>query len=628
MANGIPTPQKQTEVPKKQLSQTEKTVLLRRRLQIVRDRKKLLTEQARVAATGFKRGERSAIGNIFERPAATTREAIRGQPALALTGPFAGSIALSGIAGEEAKKRALSGAMIPEEVETFQSQAIGAVQDPFARSLMRSQEITRDLIGGQLGDFLGPSGKGGQIQTTLSLAAVGMPASAAGMALDIFTNPADVLTMILPFAPGIKQQLKGVGASRFGQTLKRIGDAEIAPRKAFKRSADMFKRAFVEDNAIPRMLELMKARVNQWNPNVRAFASDVVGMPKKMVNWIGRRKPATVRANMTALNNSFDDVATSRQIKMLGKLDEAKSLYDEAFAGFDDVIPMSKTHREAGAVLKKHGLIDETGVRTALANEPTFQNSALDDVLNFYEDFKVGPTGRYGKITNRYQAPGTNKVVWQDIKNKLSRAAVKDGNMTHDVVRVTNAMHNEAQAAGLRIKPARDAYRTWAEKSSELMKRTSKGKLSQVFESQDVDDALRSLDAYLGTNYRDNVRDIAAGRKLVKDIDSLYTNAPKSTTNPTRSAMRQVADTPAKTKTIKTEFIDRIIGDDPVSNQIFRDIARFKSTQTFRNVATKIGVGIPIAIGTGAAIGGGIGLIRKLTGGGFGGGAEDVTPSG
>lgn len=130
------------------------------------------------------RGERTLFGNIFERPGAVSRASIREQPLLRMAGPLAGTVALTGVAGKKAKEKAFQAARFPEEVETFQEERLRKSVTPGA---IKAGERT-GIFSPQT-----PIGKGLVIQEA---AMRGVLPSAIGLAEDILTNPADVLTAV------------------------------------------------------------------------------------------------------------------------------------------------------------------------------------------------------------------------------------------------------------------------------------------------------------------------------------------------------------------------------------------------------------------------------------------------
>lgn len=123
----------------------------------------------------LKRGERSFIGNIFERPGAAIRSGLMN---IGKEGGFVGGYA--------------KGAAAPEEVPTFQSLA--------------------------LEKYYG-EGKPSALKT-----AGGFGVSTAGLAGDILTNPADLLALIVGKTPtGGGVSLAGrVGATKAGQAVSRF----------------------------------------------------------------------------------------------------------------------------------------------------------------------------------------------------------------------------------------------------------------------------------------------------------------------------------------------------------------------------------------------------------------------
>ncbi len=124
----------------------------------------------KVPESKYAQGERNILGNIFERPGAAVRSAIRGQ-------------------GYS------KGAINPSSVPTFQEELL-------------------DKYYNKVGS--------GPLQT-----AGGFLVSGAGMAADIATNPVDVLGAIVPLAPGVKQGAQAIKATKAGQLASKVGNYPI-----------------------------------------------------------------------------------------------------------------------------------------------------------------------------------------------------------------------------------------------------------------------------------------------------------------------------------------------------------------------------------------------------------------
>ena len=171
-----------------------------------------------------KRGERTFLGNIFERPGAASRSAIRAQPALAATGPLAGIVGLTGIAGRKAKEASRQGALFPEEVETFQQEAI-----------RKSQIAPRADINVLLGTL----------------------PSAMGLATDILTNPGDVVTILAgktPVGKGVTLEQK-IAGTRLGQNVNTFLNKERTLTKSAKTAKESFRLRKVVDEPFEKAIK-------------------------------------------------------------------------------------------------------------------------------------------------------------------------------------------------------------------------------------------------------------------------------------------------------------------------------------------------------------------------------------
>lgn len=155
----------------------------------------------------YTRGERSFIGNIFERPGAAIRSALMG-------------------------KGYVKGAIIPEEVPKFQD------------------EILKKYYGEEAPSPLKVAG--------------GFPVSAVGLAADIATNPADLLTMLIGRTP--------IGK---GKTI-----AEIMPSKAVGRF--LTKQRSVKPAIKAIKSKMPKIMGEKWFESEAKLAQKTAGGLEKM----------------------------------------------------------------------------------------------------------------------------------------------------------------------------------------------------------------------------------------------------------------------------------------------------------------------------------------------------------
>ncbi len=238
------------------------------------------------------RGERSFVGNIFERPAAVSRAAIRTDPTLAAYGPFAGvaGLAGTGIRGEETKKAATMAAQFPEEVPTFEKQLSEKAGETAQKGLAK--------ISPKKG-FLSPQAPSGQALSTSAGFGARMAGSAAGMAADIATDPAGTLLAVLTAGattpagqkaisaagsiPAVKTALTPVrAAGRFLTKKREIG----IPGRGLIRKIKQGRAATNEIESIKQQIEDLKFKASSVKEDaaVRAKAlSDKVNLEKNLM---------------------------------------------------------------------------------------------------------------------------------------------------------------------------------------------------------------------------------------------------------------------------------------------------------------------------------------------------------
>ncbi len=157
------------------------------------------------------------IGKTIEAAGATSRAAIQQDPRLALAGPLAGLVGLSGIVGPEVQQAAGLGAAQPGQVPTFQEQAIGAGQNV-----------------------------GGPSQSVMVNFIKGLVPSAAGLAADMGTNPVDVLSSIV--SGGISKAIPQPKSIDTTKTISNTFNKVIKPTITGKKTATRVKQA--EANAV------------------------------------------------------------------------------------------------------------------------------------------------------------------------------------------------------------------------------------------------------------------------------------------------------------------------------------------------------------------------------------------
>jgi len=137
--------------------------------------------------------DQNILGRILNVPGATSRAAIQSNPTLAIGGPLAGLLGLSGVGGPEAQQAASRGAMNPDSIPRFQTKAIDASQ--------KMTDVGTNVISGMI-------------------------PSAAGLAADIATDPSSMLLSTVGQLPVIKNMNATINASPIGKKIEDIMNKE------------------------------------------------------------------------------------------------------------------------------------------------------------------------------------------------------------------------------------------------------------------------------------------------------------------------------------------------------------------------------------------------------------------
>jgi len=277
------------------------------------------------------RGDRSVIGNIFERPGAAIRNAVMN------IGPT----------GKSPMQAYVEGANVPEEVPTFQQAGLDKLY-----SQQRPQWAEDNALGRYAYNRFQQS--------------AGMGISAMGMLADMVTNPADVL---MTLAGGLAA--KPLGATKPGQSLTKFmtksRSLKDVTRGATKFAKDMGKEAV---NKIPKIMG--DRWINQQAQNTQKVAKGlerVVG--KAFRETRGAVKSVKVDPNMVdeILLNSEITTYNPMTGQAMDMTDDILRIVDKTFGGRVDTVEKAYAlsdllRKKAGSsVYKGAGTIGKGGLR-------------------------------------------------------------------------------------------------------------------------------------------------------------------------------------------------------------------------------------------------------------------------
>jgi hypothetical protein len=169
----------------------------------------------KVPLSKYQQGERNVLGNIFERPAAANREAIRVNPA---------KLAVAPVANLMGGKEAIAAAINPGISKTFQDENL----DNFWGK-----------VSSKAGDIQNPVMRNAYIASQIP---AGLGSSAMGLAKDTWSNPAQMLMSLAPKTPlpgvfktpGINNVGELVASTKPAQALSRFANAPIEDMSAVK----------------------------------------------------------------------------------------------------------------------------------------------------------------------------------------------------------------------------------------------------------------------------------------------------------------------------------------------------------------------------------------------------------
>jgi len=511
-----------------------------------------------VTQKSFNEGNRNILGNIFERPSAASRSGIRG-----ILDPNKSGV-----------EEFIKGSVNPTGVETF--------QDEFIRKAQFTTSPTLNAV-------------------------LGMPASAAGLASDIVTNPADVLTSVLGGAVA-----KPFSNTKVGSALGRFINKERTPiadiGNKIKPFTDKLKSDFINTKILPKAQKLFADKVEEFGAGVKDYAINKLKMSPKAVEHISNRTPKNLRIIRNAANDSTDHIYQNTINSIQKNTSNAGKLYDNVISSAPEskAIDIHGTYKSMESVLKKFGLINNNGNKTPLANEPALKNSVYKRILDIYES-RINLAGvknlqgrdlTHSQIIRLSRADietKVNKNQWQlmrDNLNQLHNETPSDVNLS----KIINQLHLDADKTGLPgINKARSTFRQAKQLEKKYLNSPliKEKKLDKIFnltekELRDVDDLEKALNIKVKTP----AMDIASARELSK-IDNVVSESVFGQTDAIEQQLKKALN-PGEFRLVKKQFED-IVGKGKEVDEVFESLRQFNKVQKAKSLLKSgalIGAGV------------------------------------
>ena len=244
----------------------------------------------------LKRGERSFVGNVFERPGAAVRQAI-----------------LSGAQGKNVLRGYHQGAAFPEEVPMFQDLALD-----------KYYETTDPLVN----KFSGTPILGRKMKEIRDIAGYGV--SAGGMGLDFATNPADLIGLIGGNAPGVNKLVSIASKTKAAKAAGRFMNKKRYLTETSDQLYDKATRIF-RDIIRPEKGEVKAINIRQSrdiNKIARLGAEENLPIEKTFDNKLSTKKAIEqIPPKIKSIYNELSSLLETKPDKTFDLMDIRKKTF-------------------------------------------------------------------------------------------------------------------------------------------------------------------------------------------------------------------------------------------------------------------------------------------------------------
>ncbi len=462
----------------------------------------------KVPESEYNKGARNILGNVFERPGAAIRSAIQG-------------------------KGYTAGAINPTNVPTFQELAI----------------------------------KGSQItKSPTANVALGMIPSALGLAADIATNPADVLSAIIPATKPVQAIGRAIASTKAGKALSDIATMpieQIGLPTAEQLSAKVSKtvKEGIEKAVRPSVIgKRTSTQQESYFKKAESAVKDVLDN-KHNLEIVDRSGNLSVGKNPESLNEALQAIGQTRENI------------------FDVYSPMIKQASDSGSV------VDGNAIATKLKSFALQENIQLSNpsLAKYADDVSTRWEGKQIPLEVAEQtAKDFNAMLKQKYQQgRMSGADVSSAHVDDIVVRM---LRNEiADKAG--VGDLKKRYGALAELEGDLAKRAIVAgrqnpvglieSIANISSGSDIAGGvvlslMTSNPAYMGFAVKGIASKIAGN--LIKNANSPDVNIAKMFKNVEKLRGLQTRDIPSYVPTKKTPI--------PSKKSKYSDVGKLKGNKT------------------------------------------------
>ena len=369
-------------------------------------------------------------------------------------------------------------------------------------------------------------------------AVLGMPASAAGLALDIATNPADVATILIPMSAPAKAVGKAISSTKVGQKVGAVGNkifnSDITPIKWVRDFWGNTKKAEnVAREAKSAVIKESASKISSVKQEGLRKGKISSAINKKYVDAVNREEDGLKLALENAEKKytgkiSSDSLKKSSEIrKDLPKLYKQKSQeYGEGLNKLLTGKPIQVSKAEVVPTLEEalmnHGIlnIDESG---RVVIQRSGATRAESTILNEYIKLRNSPDEAMVNVGELLQSqslikPDYNKV-WSSSEHLQSE--VSEGISSIVAQKSPEvAAYRKAYAPFLEWKKAANKeFRPFAGKFENKKGAQILSKYADINKrlTQDESSLITELEGYIGKDYTNNLKSL---RKVGREISS------------------------------------------------------------------------------------------------------------
>jgi len=402
-------------------------------------------------------GERTFLGDVFERPGAAIR---------------------SGLLGRGYQK----GAITPEKVPTFQEMLL---EKRASRPYGNKPASTMQELPGMIA------------------------ASGLGMAGDIATNPANLLMMLAGKTPvgggrtlgGVTMQQKPVQAlSRF-MTKERQSPAQLGK---------VFKSDYIKTELLPKAQQAVKTNIDKFTPGIEKFAREKLKISQSAINTIKSKGVNAINKVRDLYDNNIDNIYQKVTKGLENKRAMIDGYYKNIVDKFDDIIDASSFRVQLSTILKRKGWVDQTGKPTTRYGSKL--DPILDELTRLYQDLR---TPYKGKVLKGFKINKEDFLTYRDMLSRL----LKDKPSDISIMQLRDALYNSADKSGMSgIQYARQLEKSAFEMENLATKGLLNEKNLARFHNLTKEQirALKQIEGYIQDPFVDDLSSLTAGMELDK----------------------------------------------------------------------------------------------------------------